>query len=232
MAQNFKSKILEIKDLSPNTKEFTISVPEGFKFVPGQFVMLEQEIEGKTKKNAYSIASNVKNNSINLCIKKPAESLFVSKLFGLKVGEEIRFSGPFGAFTLRDYSKEKNYIFLSTGTGIAPFKTMIEFLIENKHEGKIVLINGSKLEHDSLYAELFKKFAKENSNFKFYKVLSRTPDEKYEYRGHVQDFIEKFIENKENYEYYICGLKQMVEDVNKKLIEFKISKDKIFFEKY
>lgn len=232
MPQIFKSKILNIKDLTPNTKEFTISVPEDFEFIPGQFVMLEQEIEGKIKENAYSIASNVKDNSIDLCIKKPTESLFVSKLFGLKVGDEIETSGPHGVFSLKKYSKDKNYVFLSTGTGIAPFKTMIEFLIKSKHKGKIILINGSRLEKDSLYAEEFGKFEKENSNFKFYKVLSRTLDENYEYRGHVQDFIEENVDDKENYEYYVCGLKQMVEDVKNKLIEFGISGDRIFFEKY
>ena len=93
-------------------------------------------------------------------------------------------------------------------------------------------MNGSKLEKDSLYAEEFEKLAKKHSNFKFCKVLSRTPDEDYEYRGHVQDFIEKFIEEKENYEYYICGLKQMVDDVKNKLIELGISEERIIFEKY
>ena len=231
MVEKFKSEIIDAKKLGLDVRIFYLSVPKDFEFVPGEHVFVEILVEAKLEKRAYSIADyDEKNSLIELCVKKSKEGHFAKELFKLKKGGQVNLIGPLGHFKINDLDEDKNFVFLSTGTGIAPIKAMIKFLIENKHKGKIILLSGSKTNKDSFYSNYFEKMEKENSNFKFYKILSKEKNVKHE--GRVQDFIENHIDDLDNYEYYICGLKEMVNDVKKKLFDLGVSKDKVFFEKY
>ena len=161
----FKSKILEITSLCKNTKHLTISTPDDFDFYPGQFISIFLNKEGREIRRPYSIASNPTPNSLELCIEILPNGLGTPIIDKFKVGDEINILGPMGGFILKENSLNKGLILISTGTGITPFRSMINHLLENNFKNKLTLITGYKHNEDILYEEEFKKLEKKHNNF-------------------------------------------------------------------
>lgn len=231
MLQKIQTKILDKKDLSKDVKLFILETPKDFDYKAGQYVLIELEIEKQIQRRAYSIASSPNNKGkIELCIKKVSKTGFANELFKLPVRKEISLMGPIGKFFINKKPKQ-DLVFISVGTGIAPFKSMIEHLLKTLNFKKqITLIHGYRHEEDVLYKKSFSKLEKQFPNFKQNIVLSQPKKiSKKIQKGHVQDFIKK-PETKTNY--YICGMKIMVEEVSKKLNSLGVSSENIFFEKY
>lgn len=221
----FKSKVLDVTNLTLSVKHLTFSVPEEFDFYPGQFISIILSKDGKEIRRPYSIASQPSKKSVDVCIKIIQNGLLTPLIDGLKKGDKIEVLGPMGEFIIKDFSK--NLVFISTGTGIGPFRSMIHSLLENKFKNKITLLTGYRTEEDVLYEPEFKELEKKFKNFFYHRILSRSEKEE---KGYVQKLVEKNIDN--DYHYYICGLKEMVNSVKELLVEKGISKENIFFEKY
>lgn len=234
MIKKINSKIIEIKNLTKDTKKIVLSV-DGFEFKAGQYVLLELKIDGKIQRRAYSIASapSAKDkNEVELCIKKVSKKGFVSELFKLKAGQRINLIGPAGKFVVDEKPSVKELVFVSTGTGVAPFKSMIEYLLRDlKFKGKIKLIHGYRYKKDILYENFFDDLEGEFSNFEQDIILSRSSGKDYS-KGYVQDFLKKMVGNVKGKEFYICGLKDMIFEVVEKLKSLGVKDGKIFFEKY
>jgi ferredoxin--NADP+ reductase len=98
-------------------------------------------------------------------------------LCDLKVGDEVRVSGPNGKrFILPANPEEHDYLFIATGTGIAPFRGMAMELLQNPKgptRSKIHLVMGSPYTTDLLYDRMFRDFATGHSNFKYSTAISR-----------------------------------------------------------
>ncbi|MFT3786120.1 MAG: hypothetical protein QM770_08140 [Tepidisphaeraceae bacterium] len=93
----------------------------------------------------------------------------------LNVGDQVMMTGPAGKrFVLPKEAEKYNYIFVSTGTGIAPFRGLTLDLIDRKADAsKIVLLSGSPYATDLLYDDLFTKIAAEHKNFRYLTAVSR-----------------------------------------------------------
>ncbi len=104
-----------------------------------------------------------------------------------QVGDKVRVSGPNGKkFMLPKDPNQHDYIFVATGTGIAPFRGMIMDLLEAKVKSKIVLIMGVPYQTDLLYHDFLLQQASENWNFKYHTAISRERNGDYD-RLYVQD---------------------------------------------
>lgn len=221
----FKSQIENIINLTPSVKHLTISVPKDFDFYPGQFVSLILNKDGKEIRRPYSIASRPSKKSIDLCIKIVPNGLITTLIDSLKIGDEIDVLGPMGTFIIKDSSKD--LIFISTGTGIGPFKSMINYLLENNFKNKITLLTGYRYGEDVLYESEFKELEKQSKNFFYHRILSKSEKEE---NGYVQKLVEKKLSLDSHY--YICGLREMVNSVKELLENNKIPKENVFFERY
>ncbi len=231
MIKKINSKILDVKSLTKDTKEISLEIPKDFSFNPGQYILLELPIEGKIQKRAYSIASNPSNrNNIDLCVKKVSQKGFVSELFKLKNNSKINFIGPAGKFFINDFPKQ-DLVFIAVGTGIAPFKSMIEYLLNNEFKNKITLIHGYRHEKGILYEKELSTLEKEHTNFKQNIILSQPKTKNYK-KGYVQDFIRSLSKNPEKNKFYICGMRNMIDEVSKELSKMKVKPQNILFEKY
>ncbi len=211
----FESELLEIRDLTKDVKHFVFSSPKDFTFEAGQFVNIAID----KVRRPYSIASSPELNKIELCVKLIETGQFTPELFKLKEEDKIQVIGPMGFFKIKD--DKKDLVFISTGTGVTPFRSM---LLNNNFKNKITLIAGYKHKEDELYKDEFKKLEKTNKNFEYLVAYSREDDNK-----HVQDILVNYINKKTDY--YICGLKEMVFSVRAMLSE-NVLKENIFFERY
>ncbi len=228
--QNFKAKIKSVEEISRDTKIFTLELDKELIFKAGQFLTLIIEENGEKFTAPYSIASNPsEKRNIKLAIKLVNKGSVTSRLWKKSKGEELKLMGPMGGFGIKESDKQKIF-FIGTGTGIAPLKSMIESLLEEKTQKSLTLIFGERFEKEILFEKELRDLEKNHKNFKFISVISK-PSEDYKGKtGHVQENL-KDLEI-ENSEAYLCGMPEMVEECKGILINGGIGEENIFFEKY
>jgi NAD(P)H-flavin reductase len=230
MIQKLKGNISNIIELTPTVKHFQIELSEEFNFIAGQFINISFTENDTLYRKPYSIASNPNNSKqIELCIKLVEEGHLTPVLWNKEIGFEVEVMGPLGLFNNENIEKSK-IVLIGTGTGIAPLRSIIFDEIKKQSDKEITLIFGARHNGHHLYDSEFKEIEKISPNFKYIPILSK-PDEKWEGRtGYVQDNLD-YIDPL-NSICYICGLPQMVEAVENKLIDMGLTKEQIKHEKY
>ncbi len=230
MLSQFKAFLYQKKYLTDNVCLFSFKLKDkSLDFIPGQYLMLK--INDKSR--LYSIASSNKNkNQFELLIELVEGGLASTYLKNLNQEDEVIFYGPAGQFTLKNNDFKK--IFLITGTGIAPIRSMLlsnsQFLKDNSY-----LFWGFPYLKDVYLLDEFKQF-----NLKIClsreKDLSMIKDEdkKYFALGHVDEVMFDQFKNEDlnNFEFYLCGGRVIVESLKEKLLAKNIANEKIIFEKF
>lgn len=231
----FTTTLQEVKLLGQETKHFRILFKPGshFEFKAGQFVnfMIDKPDAGKIIKKPYSIASPPQwQNTLDFVWKLVKGGQVTEYLWELKEGDTLTVQGPLGIFTLKDPPPSK-IVFVSTGTGIAPFRAMMFDLLLKNTPCEIWNIFGNRYEEEILYREEFEKMAGEHKNLKNIFTVSRPKHWKGE-TGYVQQALKKHIPFSPETHIYICGLTAMINAVKETALEMGFSKDQIHFEKY
>jgi ferredoxin-NADP reductase len=203
--------------------------PRGGCVTPGQFVSIKEQVAGKEVTRAYSIASPPDGNRFALCLNRVNEGLVSPRLFALQPGEHVEVAEPLGYFTLR--RPEKPAVFVATGTGIAPFRSILLSALPSS--APITLIFGVRYAAGLLYRDEFISLAEHHPHFKFIPTVTR-PDESWKgLEGRVQMHLETALaHHAETPDVYICGLKEMVDDVRALLKQRGFDRKKIIYEKY
>lgn len=220
-----KAEVLRIQDETENTKRFFFRIPElnEFQFKPGQFITLDLPISEKKGKRqrSYSIASAPDGNEFELVIvyaDHGAASAYLWK--EVQPGSMLSFKGPQGRFTLPE-KIETDICLIATGTGIAPFRSMLEDLVNRpRPTKKIYLIFGTRYLKDVLYLKEMQELEKKIPGFQFILTLSResSPDYKGK-RGYVHQVYEEIFADQRPAEFYLCGWRNMVDEARNRIIE-------------
>jgi ferredoxin-NADP reductase len=203
---------------------------ERLEFKPGQFVSFEEEVEGKQITRAYSLASGPRNDNLfELCLNRVEGGHLSPVLFSMQPGDVIEMTPPLGTFVLRDPPRAS--ILVATGTGITPFRSFLQAYLPNGSP-EFTLLFGVRYESHILYRAEFEAMAKKYPQFRFWPTLSR-PGENWTGRsGHVQAHLEEAIGERQDIDFYLCGLKPMVDDVRAVLKEAGFDRKQIRYEKY
>ena len=197
-------------------------------------------------KRNYSLATNpAKENTLkfNIRITLPSEGnaqiagVGSSYVYGLKSGDEVSLTGPFGNFLLRKSDREK--IFLGKGAGMAPLRSQISYLLENEQtKGKVSFWYGAHALEDVFYDDYFKKLEDENKNFSFHLSLSQSSNvENWNgYVGQIQDvlFAEYLSKHEDpnSIDYYLCGSPGMIKASLKMLHDLGVEQEMILFDEF
>lgn len=238
-----KGIITRIENETQSTKRFWIKVPEveTFDFKAGQFVTLDLPIHEKINKRwrSYSIASWPDGtNVIELLIVLLEKGAGSTYMFNeVREGTEVIFRGPQGVFTLPE-PIDKDLYFICTGTGIAPFRSMIHYIQEHgvPHK-KIYLIFGTRTMQDILYLDEMRRLEQEIENLHYIPTLSR---EKWEgCCGYVHAVYENLVHEKmvgsdplPPARFYLCGWKDMISEAKKRIAELGYDRKDIIQELY
>jgi ferredoxin-NADP reductase len=219
--------------------EFRVDYADEFPFQPGQFISVREPlIDGKQVTRAYSLASAPRNSCFDLCLNRIGEGRMSNFLCDLPEGGEIHFHGPHGLFTLREPLRDS--MFLCTGTGIAPLRAMIQWLLADplRHGGhQLWLVYGTRWETDIYYAAEFTQLERLHPNFHYLATLSRAGVSWAGLRGYVQDHARHIASARPNngagnMHAYICGLHTMVNDNRDMLLSLGWDKHDIIYERY
>jgi ferredoxin-NADP reductase len=214
--------------------DFEVPGRQELAFTPGQFVSVLENVGGKEITRAYSIASPRGGNQFALCLNRVPDGLLSSFLFTLHPGEEVEMHEPLGYFTLRHPGRHA--VFVATGTGIAPFRSMLLDHLP-RTQPNITLLFGTRHEHGLLYREDMERLAREFKTFRFLPTLTQ-PSESWKGRtGRVQAHLDEALALRTpdeivNVDVYVCGLKEMVDDVRQELKRRGFDRKQIIYEKY
>ena len=218
------SKISVIDKLTDDILKIVLRLPpnSNFNFNSGQYVNI---IKGNLTRS-YSIANcSDHKNQLEFFIKNYENGLMSAYFFKkAKINDLLRLEGPIGTFFFRD-SSFKNIVFLATGTGIAPIKSILEGL-DKSHEQcqnkNLWVIVGARYKKD-----LFWEPDYNNLNIKYIPVLSREDNNWSGEKGYVQDIVIKKQIDLTDTQVYACGSNNMINSA--KDIFFKNNLKKINF---
>lgn len=241
MAAFNSEQVLSVKHWNDTLFSFTTTRDDALRFNNGHFVMLGLEINGKPLMRAYSIVSaNYEENLEFLSIKVPDGPL-TSKLQHLQEGDSVLISKkPVGTLVVDDLKPGKHLYLFATGTGLAPFMSIIKDPDVYERFDKVILMHGVRYKSELAYSNYIKNELPTNEYFGddvaqkliYYPAVTR---EEFENRGRITHLVEsgKLFKdtglpelNPETDRAMICGSPQMLEDISAMLDKrgFEISK--------
>ncbi|MBS3052393.1 MAG: FAD-dependent oxidoreductase [Candidatus Aenigmarchaeota archaeon] len=227
-------KVLENITATPtvNLIRFKFNESDEFEFKAGQFISVFVDKDNSKIVKPYSISSSPKEKKyIELCIKRVQGGYASNFLCDIKPGTELMIFGPNGHFNLHE-PIDSDVIFVATGSGISPFRSMIEALLDMNLSYDVWLFFGVRNEEEIIYKKEFEELTKKHKNFHCIITLSRPSSLWKGEKGHVQEAIKKYVTDAKNKHIYICGIKEMVLDVIKLADQIGFDKDNTHKEEY
>lgn len=229
---NYRTTVVAVETLTPTVKVFRLAFEPGteFSFVAGQYVMVDVLKDGAVIHKPYSIASPPYQKDIDLCLKY-VEGGYVSTYFHtqVRVGDMLTVHEAMGNFV--DCGGPHERVYVGTGTGIAPIRSMILALYHAGFEGPITVYLGVRYEDELLYEADWRKLETEHPAFRFIPVVSR-PKTWTGRVGWVQGALRETLKDPTSKEVYVCGLVPMVKAVKPLLLELGVPRQQIHTEKY
>lgn len=228
--KNFRAKVVDKKTLTPKMVELGLQLiePQTIEFKAGQFVQL---LVGAGEKREYSIITVPKQNSaVGFCVNISPMGPGSKYVENLKAGDEVEFEGPFGVFSVRDRDFDSDQLFVATGSGIAPFKSIIADLLAKDFKKQITLLFGLRNASEAFYFDYFEQLANRHPNFKFVPCLSHPAKDWQGFKGRVTNYLEQYGEDYKNCTAYICGGPPVIKDVRALLMTAGLPSAKIRLE--
>ena len=216
-------KVIRIENETATTKRYWIEVPEltSFDFIPGQFVTLDLPIHEKANKRwrSYSIASWPDGTNVfELVIVLDKIGAGTNYIFDeVRVGTELTFRGAQGVFTLKE-PIDKDLFLICTGTGIAPFRSMVHHIKNTNIPHKnITLVFGSRTKDTLLYYQEMKNLDASVEGFTYIPVLSRESWEGH--TGYVHQVYQELCKDKKPANFLLCGWRGMIDEAKTKIVD-------------
>jgi Na+-transporting NADH:ubiquinone oxidoreductase subunit F len=160
-----------------------------------------------------------------------------SYIFGLKPGDKVWVSGPFGEFFAKETDAEM--VFVGGGAGMAPMRAHIFDQLKRLHsKRKITFWYGARSKREMFYTEDFDMLAAENDNFQWNIALSDPlPEDQWDgYTGFIHEVLyENYLKNHpapEDCEYYMCGPPMMTKAVLQMLHDLGVEKENILLDDF
>jgi NAD(P)H-flavin reductase len=238
-ALKLQSTVTSFRMLTPTVFELKFRPDHPIEFKGGQFVSVMipgAGPKGRNLRRAYSIASPPENpntsiQEIELCVKivdGGSGSTYLSKL---RPGDQFEAAAPYGAFVYQT-SSERNACFISTGTGVAPFRSIV---FSKDYQAappkKAWCLFGARTEDEILYDDEFSKV----SDVEWVTCVSRPTPEFKGFKGRVTDILrnmEKDFPWKET-DFYLCGNGAMITETKDFLMNEKgVEKSALLLEVY
>ena len=227
MAAVEPEKVLSVHHWNESLFSFTTTRSDSLRFESGQFVMIGLHVDGRPLLRAYSIASATYDEHLEFFSIKVPNGPLTSRLQHLTVGDELLVGRkPTGSLLLTDLKPGKHLYFLSTGTGLAPFLSLIRVPEAYEQYEKIILVHGVRTVSELAYADFITKELPEHEylgedvreKLIYYPTVTREP---FRNQGRLTDLIEsgKLFDdiglpplNPETDRAMLCGSPAMLED--------------------
>lgn len=223
--------------VTPTVFKLRFTTQPAFEFLPGQFLSIVipgRGPQGRDLRRAYSIASSpdrgASHGPIELCIKLVEKGPGTNYLNSLNPGDVFKAQGPFGDFVYKTPA-ERHVCFLATGTGIAPFHSMMgspQFLASPPQT--TLCLFGARGEDELLYGDFFKS----RTDVQFVPCITGASSAWKGQTGRITDYLKepRLHMDWARTDFYMCGNGAMIAEARAFLTERGVPKEAVFQEKY
>ena len=166
MSNLVTERVLSVHHWNDSLFSFRTTRNPGLRFENGQFVMIGLDVEGKPLTRAYSIASPNHEEHLEFFSIKVPDGPLTSRLQHLREGDPIVVSKkPTGTLVLHDLNPGKRLYLLATGTGLAPFLSVIQDPETYERFEKVVLVHGVRFVSELAYTDFITRVLPQNEFF-------------------------------------------------------------------
>lgn len=221
------ARIARIVEHHAAVRSFFLEPETPIPFQAGQFVALSLQTGGVER--SYSIANEPNAPLLELCIALKPEGLMSPVLFNLREGDRVFLSEARGSFLLP--ADPVDVCFICTGTGIAPFRSMLLQALKHGDTRTFHLISGNRTRAEALYHEEMLALAQEYPNLHYHSVLSREEVPGFGH-GYVHPVYQQLFADRRDARFLVCGWTAMLTDARRNLKEMGYNRRQYFFESY
>ena len=233
------STLIERIEVTPDLLILRVKPDAGVPdFKPGQYVALglmgvapryigaEPEVEtpaaDKLIKRAYSIGSSpTQREYLEFYVAVVPTGTLTTRLAALKVGDRL-FTQPkvTGTFTLDGIERARNLVLVSTGTGLAPFMSMVRTGDVWAPKRRVTVIHGVRFPEDFAYSDELRSYQKRDLDLRYLPIASRAGDDYTGHKGRIQRLFDEGLvsPDPENDSVFLCGNPAMIEDMERHLV--------------
>jgi benzoate/toluate 1,2-dioxygenase reductase component len=226
----YQAQLSAVERLSDTTIAFTLRVDPAARlsFLPGQYVSIA--VPETDQKRSYSFSSPTDSHEVSFLIRDiPAGRMSTYLRERAAVGSRMEFTGPSGAFYLRDINRP--VLLLAGGTGLAPFLSMLDKIAREGTAHPIHMVYGVTNDPDLVGVGQLEAFASQIPNFTFTCCIANEVST-YPNKGYVTRYVEPAHLNGGEVDIYLCGPPPMVEAVRKWLADHGVAPSNFYFEKF
>jgi ferredoxin--NADP+ reductase len=189
-----REQVLSVRHWTDSLFSFTTTRDPAFRFLNGQFTMMGLEVDGRPLLRAYSLASANHEEQLEFFSIKVAEGPLTSRLQRIREGDIVLVGRkPTGTLITDNLIEGKRLLLLSTGTGLAPFASLIKDPEVYERFEKIVLVHGCRVVSELAYGEQLVEGLRRDDFFGglankvvYYPTVTREP---FHNRGRITDLL-------------------------------------------
>jgi glycine betaine catabolism B len=190
--------------------------PLPFTFLPGQYLNLALEIDGRKVRRSYTIASSPSRNAYcELTVKREPQGLSSRYLHEtLREGDLLSVTAPAGRFTFTGNESDR-IVLIAGGVGITPLMSKIRYLTDIAWPGSICLIVSVKTEADIIFRTELDELSRRFANLQVVVTLTREPGTTWTgLRGRIApELLKSVVPNVSTGLYHLCGPTEMTDPV-------------------
>src|SRR5262249_78872 len=224
-----RETVLSVEHWTDSLFSFTATRDPGFRFQNGQFAMIGLEVDGRPLMRAYSMASANHENALEFFSIKVPDGPLTSRLQKIREGDIILVGRKAtGTLVAGNLIPGKRLLLLSTGTGLAPFASLIKDPDVYESYETVVLVHGCRQVSELAYGERLIEGLREHELFGpmigdkllYYPTVTREP---FRHRGRITDLIasgQLFSDiglcdlDRETDRVMLCGSPSMLEELH------------------
>ena len=234
MSTFLEERVLDIHHWTDRLFSFKTTRDPSFRFKNGQFTMLGMEVAGRPLLRAYSVVSPNYDESLEFFSIKVPNGPLTSRLQHVKVGDPVIISRKAtGTLVLDNLLPGRNLYLLGTGTGLAPFMSLIRDFETYERFERVILVHGCRFIADLAYSEFIENILPADEHIGeevrakliYYPTVTREP---FRHRGRITHLLasDKLPADiglpplaRETDRVMLCGSPQMVQDIRSLLAE-------------
>lgn len=207
---SLRARVERIFDHCGDTRSLFLRMAEGTlpRFLPGMFISVAIPLANETRIRPYTIASSPEDGEpFEVCFNRVPNGAGAAWLFDRVAGDELNFTGPFGAFTL-ERAPAAEAIFIAEGTAIAPIRPMIRRALASAPARSIKLLHAADRAEHLLYGGEFERMAAAQAAFQFEPMIVREGDPAALYARLIDETGRRWIkaDADRSRHFYICGV--------------------------
>lgn len=229
-----KLKVCAIFRETPSVKTFRLRDPEGgsipFTFLPGQFLTYSAQIDGKTVRRSYTIASSAAQTAyVETTIKREDGGVFSDYMHDkIKEGDLLDVMAPSGAFTFSGKEAD-SVVLIGGGVGITPLMAAIRYLFDIAWPGQVHLVYGAQTTEQFIFRDELEYLQRRMNNLHVAATMARAAGTSWMgSEGQITaDFLTRAIPDLARRRVHLCGPPGMMQAIKKTLGELGVPSEQI-----